>query len=154
MDQLSKMNSKVRPTTTQHPVKSTESSRCTYENTLRAPHTSILERKRDLRWCNCASLHNSAAAISPDLSTSLRERSALGREKRRECRNVCTTCSRCNTDGQRTVSVRILNSPSLPGAMSEISSHQYGRRNSFGTWTITQGHAGGPPQRILRSALA
>ena len=27
-------------------------------------------------------------------------------------------------------------------------------QNSFGTWTITQGHAGGPPQRVLRSALA
>jgi hypothetical protein len=24
----------------------------------------------------------------------------------------------------------------------------------FWTWTITQGHAGGPPQRVLRSALA
>jgi hypothetical protein len=40
------------------------------------------------------------------------------------------------------------------GSLSAVRGLTAARPNSFWTWTITQGHAGGPPQRVLRSALA
>jgi hypothetical protein len=62
---------------------------------------------------------------------------------------ICAT-STCSDAHRRIPAI----SARLPGVLMATSHAKRGSQTAPWTWTITQGHAGGPPQRVLRSALA
>ena len=67
---------------------------------------------------------------------------------------LCQWRTLCASLRNETQAIRALSSGVRSGSLSELLGPMTASPFSSWTWTITQGHAGGPPQRVLRSALA
>ena len=67
---------------------------------------------------------------------------------------LCQRRTLCALQPNEVRDVKYFSCSPSSGSLIALRGLKAARPISFWTWTITQGHAGGPPQRVLRSALA